>query len=335
MSNPTNPAPESAGEHEHCKHFNNWPMHAPDGIPSGDPGDGLGVQGECCGCDTVQPMPEGEQPHCPCYYATERSSDLWGDPGYCCGCGAALSASNPAPESAGGDCADCEHKTGMHYMRQNGSFGCRLCSSASEHHPAESAGHVHTYNMAGVCVTCGRDADALATDHHFCENDDSPTRGATMVLDLLARIVTSDRDDANVGLMVRRVLNEPTLKAIRKAASTPAAPQPRETRCDPDVPHYYGLPATGCFNCFPPGSPDPYASTDDGKGASPESAEPEPEGPATVDSASEGRGYYPHHVLLFGTYTLGTYDNHEAANKLAARINRDFAAWTAAKKGGR
>lgn len=54
-------------------------------------------------------------------------------------------------------------------MRQNGSFGCRHCSSASEHKPTEY--HVHTYNIAGVCTTCGRDADAMATEHHFCEQE--------------------------------------------------------------------------------------------------------------------------------------------------------------------
>jgi hypothetical protein len=78
-----------------------------------------------------------------------------------------VAPTNPAPESA--DCAVCQHKTGAHYMRQNGSFGCRHCSSASEHKPTEY--HIHTYNIAGVCTTCGRDADALATDHQFCEHE--------------------------------------------------------------------------------------------------------------------------------------------------------------------
>lgn len=75
--------------HEHCEHFLDWPMHAPDGMPSGDPGDGLGVQGVCCECGALHPMPTGDQPHCVCYDATEPSPELWNDPGYCCGCGAA------------------------------------------------------------------------------------------------------------------------------------------------------------------------------------------------------------------------------------------------------
>jgi len=29
--------------------------------------------------------------------------------------------------------------------------------------------HVHVYNMAGVCTTCGWDADEQATDHKFCD----------------------------------------------------------------------------------------------------------------------------------------------------------------------
>jgi hypothetical protein len=72
---------------DHCEHFNDWPMHAPDGDPEGDPGDGLGVPGVCCECGALQPMPD-ERPHCPCYFATEGDPDTLNDAGYCCGCDA-------------------------------------------------------------------------------------------------------------------------------------------------------------------------------------------------------------------------------------------------------
>lgn len=39
---------------EHCEHYHDWPMAADQDEPSGDPGDGLGVQGYCCQCPAEQ-----------------------------------------------------------------------------------------------------------------------------------------------------------------------------------------------------------------------------------------------------------------------------------------
>lgn len=38
---------------DHCDHYQDWPL-ADGAEPSGDPGDGLGVQGICCGCGKAQ-----------------------------------------------------------------------------------------------------------------------------------------------------------------------------------------------------------------------------------------------------------------------------------------
>lgn len=67
--------------------------------------------------------------------------------------------------------------------------------------------------------------------HHYglpatdCANCSSPTpsaepegttrSGVSMVFDLIERIVNSDRSDADVGLMLRRILNKPTIQKLR------------------------------------------------------------------------------------------------------------------------